>query len=162
MRQVVAHRQPGNDALREPRLRGGSLPHRQLRKPTCGGGSGGNGSRPVRDPLRLRNVPDRGAPGFRGHAAGQQAKGAAKGRALCCFPFAGKDYFTSKSEVLTTLPSSEISTLYLPDGQPSGLLIWKAVVPSPEKSSALLSSCTIWLLSTCDHFAVSVPGTFAA
>src|SRR5690606_23727402 len=73
-----------------------------------------------------------------------------------------RTYFTSKSDVLTTLPSSEISTLYLPVGQPSGLLIWKLVVPGPANEMSLLSSCTTWLLSTWVHFAPSVPVTLDA
>src|SRR5688572_801754 len=70
-------------------------------------------------------------------------------------------YLTSNSRPCTTAPSSETSTLYLPVGQPSGLLIWKSVTPLPVKFTSLLSSCTTCPLSTWVHFTPSLPGTVA-
>lgn len=49
---------------------------------------------------------------------------------------------TSNSRDCTTAPSRVISTLYLPTGQPSGLLMLKAVTPSPLKVMSRLSSLT--------------------
>lgn len=43
----------------------------------------------------------------------------------------------------TSLPFKEMSTLYLPAGNPLGSLIMKAVVCGPLESRVLLSSCTV-------------------
>src|SRR5690606_21243703 len=94
--------------------------------------------------------------GMRGHG-----KGRGRSRALQASKRIARAQRTSNSRVCTTLPSSEISTLYLPVGQPLGLLIWKSVTPSPVKVTSLLSSLTVWLLSTWVHFAPSLAGTEA-
>src|SRR5690606_27766567 len=94
--------------------------------------------------------------GRRGHE-----KGAAGPRLVRRRAGPGPDHSTLKSLLCTTLPSSEISTLYWPAGKPSGLAMWNSVVPAPVKASSRLSSLTTWPSSNV-HFAVSVPGTLVA
>ena len=68
-------------------------------------------------------------------------------------------YLTSNSRVCTSAPSNITSSLYLPVGQPSGLLIWKSVTPLPARVRFWLSSCTVRPLSTWVQRTARVLGT---
>ncbi len=72
-----------------------------------------------------------------------------------------RPYFrTSNSLVATGLPSTETSRLYLPAGQPEGLVMWNSVTAGPVGAMSRVSSLTSVPFGPKLHLALSV--AFAA